>query len=222
MNTVESIAAAAKDRAWHAYRCEPHRSLADIAAVELGVARETFRRWRIGWGWPPRAGAVAAARRELALRLPGLDPALTAMVPLSLLAAADPGGRASVEDSHAEDSRAKDLDFKDLDFKDLARRMRRLLFGHLDRFAPGDFDRTTKTLATIPKTVEAIQALERLAAAAREPADDPDGSRHDEPPPRSLEELRQELARHLDRLADEEALERGFGDPDEDGAGVSP
>ena len=71
----------------------------------------------------------------------------------------------------------------------------------------------------ISKTVDAIQALERLDDPAPGDAADPDGADHDEPPPRSLEELRQELARHLDRLAEEEMLERGFGFDDGEGAG---
>lgn len=198
------IADAAKDRAWDAFRCEPHRNLDDIAA-ELGIGRTTLRRRRIEWGWPPRNEAVAAANREAVRRLPGLDPDLAAMVPLGVLdaAEADPGAAMS--------------------FRDLARRLRRMLFGQLDHIKPrpGHFDRTLKTLAAIPKTVDAIQALERLDVPASDNAADPDGADHDEPPPRSLDELRQELARHLDRLEQEEALERRFGDADGEGPGES-
>jgi hypothetical protein len=201
MQTRTNIADAAKDRAWHAFRCEPHRSLDDIAA-ELGIGRTTLHHRRIEWGWPPRNEAVAAAHRDAADRLPGLDPALAAMVPLGVLAAgADPGGA--------------------MNFRDLARRLRRMLFGQLDDIKPkpGHFDRILKTLGTIPKTVDAIQALERLDVLASDNAADPDGADHDEPPPRSLDELRQELARHLDRLEQEEALERRFGDADGEGPG---
>src|SRR3954447_9890778 len=143
MKTIESIAAAAKDRAWHAYRCERHRSLTEIAEVELGICRRSFHRCRSEWGWPPRDEAVAAARREVARQLPGLDPALTASVPLSLLAEANPGGRGGeegpdAEESHAEHHNAEAFRGEDapaggtpvetIDFNDLARRMRRLLF----------------------------------------------------------------------------------------------
>ena len=206
MSAVATIAESAKRKAWHAYVQEPHRSLRDIAAVELGLDPRAFRRRRAQWGWPARHAAITAERLEVERRLPGVDPALAAMVPLSVLDAAN-----------ADRSRPPA-------FAEVARRLRRVLLTQLEDLepGPGDLDRTVKILATIPKSVDAIRALERLDDPAPGNAADPDGADHDEPPPRSLEELRQELARHLDRLAEEEALERGFGFDDEEGAGESP
>ena len=182
--------------------CGAHRKLRDIAA-ELGLDERAFRRWRAQWGWPPRRVAIAVERLASGQPMPGPDPALAAPI--------------AVADARADRSRSPV-------FTDVARHLRRVLLTDLEELepAPGDLDRTVKTLATIPKTVDAIQALERLDDPAPGDAADPDGADHDESPPRSLEELRQELARHLDRLAEEEMLERGFGFDDGEGAGNTP
>jgi len=200
MSAVAMIADVAKQKAWHAYVREPHRTLRDIAA-ELGLDERAFRRWRNRCGWPPRPAAIAVERRDSGQPMPGPGPVLTPPVAY---------GRADRNRSPA--------------FTEVARHLRRVLLTHLEELepAPGDLDRTVKTLATIPKTVDAIQALERLDDPATGDAADPDGADHDEPPPRTLEELRQELARHLDRLAEEEMLERGFGFDDGEGAGDTP
>ena len=195
----------AKAKAWHAYLHERHRTLEEIAGTELGIGRAAFAARRTAWGWPARHHAVAAVRGEVARRLPGVDPALAALVPL-LLVARDTGQDGTV------------------DFGGVARSLRHLLLRQLQGLEPepGDLDRTARTLLTIPKTVDAIKALERLqgsAAHAHEASDDPHRGDRDDAPPRSLEELRQELARHLDRLAEEEALERDFGFDVADGAG---
>jgi hypothetical protein len=187
-----SMSEAVRSKVWHAYVHEPRRTLAEIARTELGIGRRTFARRRAVWGWPARRMAVAETRGEITRRLPGLDASLSAVVPLSVLEA-NSGPDGSV------------------DFACVARDLRRLLLGQLQALAPepGDLDRTARTLLTIPKTVDAIQALERLQGSAAH--DDSESADADELPPRSLEELRQELARHLDRLAEEEMLERDFG-----------
>jgi hypothetical protein len=79
--------------------------------------------------------------------------------------------------------------------------------------SPEDLDRA---LASVPKLVAAITALRKLEASAAPQTPATDGSAHDEPQ-RSLEELRQELARHLDRLAADERRRRR--DPELHGAG---
>jgi hypothetical protein len=209
MSTSLSIDEAALAKAWHAYIHEPHRTLVEIARTELGLGRAAFAHRRAAWRWPKRHIAVAAARAEVARRLPGLDPALSAAVPLALV---------------AQDTQPDGI----ADFGAVARSLRSLLLRQLQGLEPepGDLDRTARTLQTIPKTVDAIQALERLQGPAAHgsfhdaTSDDAGANDPDEPPPRSIEELRQELAGHLDRLAQEEALERGFGFDDADGVGA--
>lgn len=204
MTFPKPVTEAAKARAWHAFLHQRDRTLEEIARTELGLGKDAFAARRAAWGWPARHLAVAAMRGEVSRRLPGLDPALAAAVPLPLLAfdAAEGG---TVEPAV------------------VARRLRNLLLGQLQTLEPepGDLERTARTLMTIPKTVDAIHALERLqgpAAHADTTSADRDGGSQDEQPPRSLEELRQELARHLDRLAEEEAMERDFGVDVADGA----
>jgi hypothetical protein len=203
MSTSLSIDEAALAKAWHAYIHEPHRTLVEIARTELGLGRAAFAHRRAAWRWPKRHIAVAAARAEVSRRLPGLDPALSAAVPLALV---------------AQDTQPDGI----ADFGAVARSLRILLLRQLQGLEPepGDLDRTARTLQTIPKTVDAIQALERLQGPADASSDDAGANDPDEPPPRSIEELRQELAGHLDRLAQEEALERGFGFDDADGVGA--
>lgn len=81
--------------------------------------------------------------------------------------------------------------------------IRRLDAQSRDRSA--DPEKVARSFATLAKTLGAAQSLQ----AQRTRAPHEDRSAHDtdgEPPPRSLEELRDELARHLDRIiADEEA-----------------
>jgi hypothetical protein len=65
-------------------------------------------------------------------------------------------------------------------------------------------ERAARTLASLSRTLAAARAMEQKGGG---PVDDD----ADEPPARSLEDIRQELARHLDRLVAEENLERSFG-----------
>jgi hypothetical protein len=66
-----------------------------------------------------------------------------------------------------------------------------------------DPERAARTLASLGRTLAAARAMEQKGG---DPVDD-----DAEPPGRTLEDLRQELARHLDRLVAEEELERSFG-----------
>ncbi|MCB5176298.1 hypothetical protein [Microvirga lenta] len=66
-----------------------------------------------------------------------------------------------------------------------------------------DHDRTARTLASYAKTLTAAQSLLEQEGSTL------DGHGHTEKPPRSIHELRDELARHLERvIAEEEARGR--------------
>ena len=69
-----------------------------------------------------------------------------------------------------------------------------------------NLERHARALATHVRTLASMQKLQ--AGRAEEPEPD------DEPPPRSLNELRDELRRHLERIRVEQRERRLCGDPD--------
>lgn len=185
-------------RARHAFEHEPERTLEEIARTELGVCARTFRQWRQDWEWPRRDTRLAAAQRVARRMALGRELAHAA-VPLAAVQAATPP-----EDEGPADRPA------------IAARLARAVRAQLDDFAPADAadpERAARTLASLVKTLGAADALARQG----------EGRPHDDEPddgaPRSLEELRQELARRLERLVQDEDLERGFGFPDPEGVG---
>lgn len=68
-----------------------------------------------------------------------------------------------------------------------------------------DHDKTARTLAAYAKTLTTAQALLEQEGLRRDDAE------HDEKPPRTIHELRDELARHLERIVAEEEAQGSDG-----------
>ncbi|MBM1170918.1 hypothetical protein [Microvirga arabica] len=145
----------------------------------LNVGSNTFLRMRRRWGWPPRQGA----RIE---KVSG--PAVKDDVALAQSATI---AAASVSDA----ARA------------LAQATRVQIDALMDEQRRGqakDHDKTACRLASYAKTLAAARALLEQESSKLD-----DTEPHDNRPRRSLHELREELARHLDRvIAEEEARGR--------------
>ncbi len=181
------------------YATRPDLTLRAIAR-HFGVSDFTLRHRIKQWNWPPRLEALAPARREMARRLDGLAPGLGDVVPFRVAQAAVAG-----------DAPAAPLDLTRVAHA-LGRNALKQLDGLEAALALGQAEpeRAARTLASLSRTLAAARALEQKGGVSVD--DDAD-------PPRSLDDIRQELARHLDRLVEEEELERSFGRDDAEGAG---
>lgn len=155
-------------------------------ATFLGVSRDRFLRLRREWNWPPRGAAIAAA-------------AATAEThPATLLQTADapspprPSARTDLRDAAhvlAQVTRARldDLITDQLVASDV------------------DHDRTARTLAAYAKTLTIAQSLLEQDGTS---LDDAEADAHQ---PRSIHDLRDELACHLERIVAEEEAHGGDG-----------
>ena len=183
--------AADKEAAWAMYSTRADLTLGDIAA-HFGVSVRTIRARTREWQWPTRLIALAPSRRDAACRVQesGLN---------------RPTGSANVIPLPGRDEPPRLLDL-DRVAQALGRNALQQLESLEAEVARGQADpeRAARTLASLSRTLAAARAMEQKGGG---PVDDDD----DEPPGRSLEDLRQELARHLDRLVAEEDLERSFG-----------
>jgi hypothetical protein len=206
MMTPIAFSSADKDAAWSMYVGRPDLPLRDVAA-QLGVSLSTLRRSIRAWAWPPRAQVIAEKRREAARRLEGIDPALCGAVPLHLVPAA-PGDPSDP-----------------IDLAEVARALGRTALRQLESLEAGVErgeaapERAARILASLSRTLAAARALEQKAIEQKGGGSIDDD---DDAAPRSLDSLREELARHLDRLVAEEGLERGFGLPDPTGPADPP
>ena len=186
-----------REAAWAMYSTRADLTCGDIAA-HFGVSRSTLRARMREWRWPPRLQALATIRREAARQLEGLEPGLRKAVPLSALQAPETA-----------------QERPPLDLARVAQALGRSALQQLESLeaevARGEAtpERAARTLASLSRTLAAARALEQTGGA---PVDD-----DDDEPPRSLDDIRQELARHLDRLVAEEELERSFGFDDPEG-----
>ena len=198
MPTKIEFTAEDREAAWVMYATRPDLTLCAIAK-HFGVSDFTLRQRIKQWNWPPRLTALAPARREAARRLDGLSPGLGKVVPFRVAQAAVAGDPPAPLDlgcvAHALGRNA----LKQLDGLEAA-----LALGEADP------ERAARTLASLSRTLAAARALEQKGGVSVD--DDAD-------PPRSLDDIRQELARHLDRLVAEEERERSFGFDDAEGAG---
>ena len=187
-----------REAAWSMYSTRADLTIRDIAA-HLGVSADTLNNRMKTWNWPARLQALAPMRRAAARQLEGLEPGLRKVVPL----------RALPPPSDAAPAPPLDLGRV---AQALGRNALQQLDGLEAAVASGEADpeRAARTLASLSRTLAAARALEQKGGA---PGDDD----ADEPPERSLEDIRQELARHLDRLVAEEDLERSFGFDDPEG-----
>jgi hypothetical protein len=147
--------------------------------AELGVSASTFVRLRQRWGWLPRQAALAENELSKAETHPGDAPAQAMAATTSLREAA----------------------------RSLARATRAQINALMEEQRAGlatDHDKIARTLASYAKTLTAAQALLEQEGPTLD-----DTEQHDTKPRRSLHELRDELARHLDRVvAEEEARGR--------------
>jgi hypothetical protein len=169
-------------QAYDYYVNHPSKSVQDIIRF-LGVSPSTFARLRDRWGWPRRADAMtlnAADRAGGGGLVEGEDPA-NAASPLSSL-------RAAVALATATRSHISAL-------------VREQRAGRTDH------DKASKALASYAKTLTTAQALlEQESLRLDDDEHDHTGNRDD---PRTIHELRDELARHLERIiAEEEACGR--------------
>jgi hypothetical protein len=199
MTTKIPFTAEDREAAWAMYSTRADLTVREIAA-HFGVSYFTLRSRMKQWGWPPRLQAMAPARRDAACRLEGLGPGLGKVVPFRV-----------AQEAAADRPPAPPLDL-DRVAQALGRNALKQLDGLEAALARGDADpeRAARTLSSLSRTLAAARALEQKGGVS---VDD------DAESPRSLEDIRQELARHLDRLVAEEERERSFGFDDPDGAG---
>ena len=170
-------------QAYDDYVNHPSKSVQDIIRF-LGVSPSTFARLRDRWGWPRRADAMtmnAGDRAGRGASGEGEDPAGGPSPPSSLRAAAV--ALATATRSH---------------ISALVREQ---------RAGRTDHDKASKALASYAKTLTTAQALlEQESLRLDDDEHDHTGNRDD---PRTIHELRDELARHLERIiAEEEACGR--------------
>jgi hypothetical protein len=170
-------------QAYEYYANHPSKSVQDIIRF-LGVSPSTFARLRDRWGWPRRADAMILNTGDRESRdrpVDGDDPASAASPPSSLRAAAV--ALATATRSH------------------IGALVREQRAGRTDH------DKASKALASYAKTLTTAQALlEQESLRLDDDEHDHTGDRDD---PRTIHELRDELARHLERIvAEEEACGR--------------
>ena len=145
----------------------------------LGVSAGTFVRLRQRWGWPARQVAL----NENALSKAAKDQGGVAGIAKAAVASVNDAARALAQATRVQ------ID---------------TLMDEQRRGQAKDHDKTARRLAAYAKTLAAARALLEQEGS---PFDDAEP--HDSRPRRSLHELREELARHLDRvIAEEEARGR--------------
>ena len=140
----------------------------------LQVSRTTFVRLRRRWGWPPRHAAL----NENALSKAARDEGGVAGIAKAAVASVNDAARALAQATRVQ------ID---------------TLMDEQRRGQAKDHDKTARRLASYAKTLAAARALLEQESS---PLDDTEP--HDSRPRRSLHELREELARHLDRVIAEE------------------
>jgi hypothetical protein len=140
----------------------------------LGVSAGTFVRMRQRWGWPHRHVAL----NENALSKAAKDDGGVAGIATAAVASVNDAARALAQATRVQ------ID---------------TLMDEQRRGQAKDHDKTARRLASYAKTLAAARALVEQESS---PLDDTEP--HDNRPRRSLHELREELARHLDRVIAEE------------------
>jgi hypothetical protein len=174
------IPAELKQRAYDCYI--HHRSVSLLAISELlGVSRVSFFRLRKAWGWPPRREAMRQALAAGASAGASFAPAIPCAP------APDPSTLRDAALSLAKAARTR-ID---------------ALLSEQHSGGPIDHDKTARTLASYAKTLTAAQSLLEQEGLRLDDTERHEGS------PRTIHELRDELAHHLERIvAEEEAAGR--------------
>jgi hypothetical protein len=140
----------------------------------LHISRSNFARLRRNWGWPARHAAL----NENALSKAVKDEGGVAGIAKAAVASVNDAARALAQATRVQ------ID---------------TLMDEQRRGQAKDHDKTARRLASYAKTLAAARALLEQESS---PLDDSEP--HDNRPRRSLHELREELARHLDRVIAEE------------------
>ncbi len=140
----------------------------------LGVSAGTFVRMRERWGSPARRAALDANAMSMAAK----DEGGVAGLAKAAVASVNDAARALAQATRVQ------ID---------------TLMDEQRRGQAKDHDKTARRLASYAKTLAAARALLEQESS---PLDDSEP--HDNRPRRSLHELREELARHLDRVIAEE------------------
>jgi hypothetical protein len=178
------ISADAKQRAYDYYVHHRSISLPAIAA-SLGVSTRSFSRLKQTWGWPPRR--VAMKRSDQ-----GQESETVASPSASFMAT--PADAASGPSTLREAA---------LSLAQVTRIRIDALVKEQHSSRAIDHDKTARTLAAYAKTLTTAQALLEQEGSKL------DECEHHERQPRTIHELRDELARHLERVvAEEEARGR--------------
>jgi hypothetical protein len=180
MSLAIEISADRQRQAYDYYVHHPSVSLQAIATF-LGVSLRTFARLRQRWGWPPRR-VVALSKGESLER--------KAIVVEGEAPAEKIGASASLREA--------------------AWSLTRVARSHIDALVKAqraggavDHDKTARALASYAKTLTTAQALLEQEGSRL------DENEHQDETPRSIHELRDELARHLDRVIAEEESRGG-------------
>ena len=180
MSAKIEISAEQRRQAYAYYTDHPKISLGDIANF-LSMSTTTLRHLRKQWNWPPRAEVLTANEQPSASTVEAAGPAV------SLEATPD-----------------------NFALRDAALSLAQVTRSHIDALVKQqrkgktvDHDKTARTLASYAKTLTAARALLEQEGSTL------DATEHHTKPARSIHELRDELAHHLDRIiAEEEALGR--------------
>lgn len=179
--TVIAISADMKQRAYDYYAHHRSVSIKSIATF-LGVSPTTFRRLRRDWSWPPRAAALAAGTGT-----------------------PTEAGEATGGERHASPFSPTSLREAAMSLAGVTRARIEALVREHHSNAPLDHDKAARTLAAYAKTLTTAQAL------LEQDNDRLDDSGHEAAPARSIHDLRDELARHLERIVAEEEARGGDG-----------
>ena len=140
----------------------------------LGVSAGTFVRMRQRWGWPARDVAL----NENALSKAGKNEGGVTGIAKAAVASVNDAARALAQAARVQ------ID---------------ALMDEQRRGQAKDHDKTARRLASYARTLAAARALVEQESPSLD-----DTEPHDSRPRRSLHELREELARHLDRVIAEE------------------
>ena len=140
----------------------------------LGVSAGTFVRMRQRWGWPARDVALA----ESSLSKAATNEGGVAGIAKAAVASVNDAARSLAQATRVQ------ID---------------TLMDEQRRGQAKDHDKTARRLASYARTLAAARALLEQESSTLD-----DTEPHDNRPRRSLHELREELARHLDRVIAEE------------------
>jgi hypothetical protein len=180
MSAKIEISAEQRQLAYAYYTDHPKVTLQDIATF-LSMSTTTLRQLRKQWNWPPRHEVLIISPNPSAPMLEAANSAPSV---------------GSVTDNSA--------------LRDAALSLAQVTRSHIDALVKQqrkgravDHDKTARTLASYAKTLTAARALLQQEGSTL------DATEHHTKPARSIHELRDELAHHLERIiAEEEALGR--------------